>query len=159
MKDSLSIKGWWEVVHEAGNGTVKSRDVFSNMYVDDGLAALSSYLPADVLETSQASHLAIGTDSTATSATDSALVAESHRETASGSRETTAVSNDTAVLEHEFTGYTGTEAVDEFGVFNDPSAGTMFARTSSGDGAFNTKNVDWDAGDSLTVTYKVQFTR
>lgn len=121
-----------------------------NGLTNAGFAEVAGLLLTDVGGTAF-DYIAIGTGTTAFDATQTALVAETHREAGTGSRETTTVTNDTAVLTHTFSGYTGSEAVTESGAFNDVSAGTMLCRQT-----FSALNIDWDAGDSLAVTWKVQ---
>ena len=102
-------------------------------------------------------YLAIGTGTTPESASDTALETELARKTASVSQTTTTISNDTALLEATFSsadGLSGSDAVSEAGIFNASSGGTLLARKT-----FSAVNVNWDAGDSLTIRYYVQFTR
>jgi len=94
-------------------------------------------------------YLAVGTDSTAPSASDTALGAEITdsglaRAAGTGSRETTTVTNDTAKLTHTWSSITADKSIRELGVF--ASGGTMLARA--------TLSVDVSAGDSLTLTHK-----
>ena len=96
-------------------------------------------------------YIAIGTGTTAFDASQTALATETHREAAAGSRVTTTVTNDTAQLQYTFSGYSGSEAVTESGVFNAASSGTMLCRQT-----FSALNIDWDAGDSLQITWKIQ---
>lgn len=98
--------------------------------------------------------LAVGTSSTAASATDTTLVAEittNGLERAAGtvSRVTTTTTNDTFQITKTWTA-TGTVAVEEVGVFNAASAGTMGNRALTG-----TKTVN--SGETLTGTYQVKF--
>ncbi|MCS7387195.1 MAG: hypothetical protein NDF55_10800 [archaeon GB-1867-005] len=102
-------------------------------------------------------YLAIGTGTTAESASDTALEAEIARKSASVSQTTTTITDDTALLEATFSsadGLSGTHAVSEAGIFNAASGGVLLARKT-----FSAVNVNWDAGDSLTIRYYVQFTR
>jgi len=105
---------------------------------------------ADVAE-DDFDYLAIGTGTTAFNASDTSLESETHREAGTGTRGTTSVTNDTAQLVVTFSGYSGSEAVTEIGMFNDASAGDMLMRQT-----FSALNVDWDAGDSIQMTVKVQ---
>jgi len=96
-------------------------------------------------------YIAIGTGTTAPAPTDTALEYETHREAGTGSRETTTVTNDTAVLTATFSGYAGTEAVTESGAFTAATGGIMACRQT-----FDPLNINWGAGDSLQVTWKIQ---
>ena len=95
------------------------------------------------------SYLAIGTGTTAAAVTDTALETETQRESATTSRVTTDTTNDTSQWVYTFS-FSGVEAVTEFGVFNDATVGIVLGRTV--DSAVNVSS-----GDSLQVTYKVDF--
>jgi len=89
-------------------------------------------------------YIAIGTGTTAETASDTALVNEIKRKSATVTQTTTTITNDTALLEATFSsadGLTGTSAVSEAGVFNASSGGTLLARKT-----FSAVNVNWDAG-------------
>lgn len=99
-------------------------------------------------------YLAVGTSSTAVAATDTTLNAETttnglERAAATVSRVTTTVTNDTVQLVKTWTA-TGTVAVEEVGIFNDASAGTMLGHALT-----TTKTVN--SGETLTGTYQVKF--
>lgn len=116
-------------------------------------------IPADPF-----TYLAIG-DGSATSPgtcppeapTNTSLGREIARKPATVTQVTTTVTNDTARLEATFSsadGLSGTSAVCEAGVFDAPSGGNMLARK-----VFGVVNMNWDAGDTLTIRYFVQLTR
>jgi len=46
---------------------------------------------------------------------------------------------------------TGTQAIDESGVLNLATAGELLCRQT-----FGALNIDWDGGDSLQITWKIQ---
>ena len=99
-------------------------------------------------------YIAIGTGTTAFDATQTALITEIKRKAGTGSRVTTTVLADTHQLETTFSsadGLTGTSAVAESGEFNASTSGTMLDRQT-----FTAQNVNWDAGDTLHVIWKVQ---
>jgi hypothetical protein len=102
-------------------------------------------------------YIAIGTGTAAESATDTALQTEIKRKTASKSQTTTSVTGDTCLLTATFSsadGLSGTSAVTEAGVFNALTGGVLLARK-----VFSAVNVNWDAGDSLTINYYIQLSR
>jgi hypothetical protein len=102
-------------------------------------------------------YIAIGTGTAAESATDTALAAEIKRKAASKTQTTTTVTGDTCLLSATFSsadGLTGTSAVTEAGVFNAATGGVLLARK-----VFSAVNVNWDAGDSLTINYYIQLSR
>jgi hypothetical protein len=99
-------------------------------------------------------YIGIGTGTTAAAATDTALETEVKRKAGTGTRATTTVTNDTAQLVVTFAAadtLSGTDAVTESGVLNASSAGTLLCRQT-----FAALNINWDAGDSLQTTWKVQ---
>ena len=92
-------------------------------------------------------YIAIGTGTTAPSASYTALETETHRASTTTSLTTTNVTNDTAQLEATFN-FTSSYAITESGIFNDATAGDMLASQTFS--ALNVAN-----GDSLTVTWKI----
>ena len=101
-------------------------------------------------------YVGIGDSNTAEDATHTDLQAETNkkRKAGTGTRVTTTVTNDTAQIVATFSSgdtLSGTWGVQEAGVFNAESAGTMFFRK-----IFTAKSCDWDAGDTLEVTAKCQ---
>lgn len=129
---------------------VEVRDWKKNMVVDAGLAAIAGCILLDVA-TNRFDYIALGTNGTAPSASQTALLAETHRQAATGSRVTTSSTNDTAQLVTTFT-FGGSYGLQESGVFNSSSGGDMLCRQT-----FTVLNVQ--ANDQLTVTWKIQFTR
>lgn len=99
-------------------------------------------------------YIAIGTGTTSFDPTQTSLVSEVKRKAGTGSRTTTSVTNDTAQLVTTFSsadGLSGSHSITESGVFNASSGGTMLCRQT-----FSALNIDWDAGDTLQVTWKIQ---
>lgn len=96
--------------------------------------------------------LAVGTSSTAEAATQTALVAEITtnnlgRAAATVSRTTTTVTNDTMRLTYTWTA-SGTSTIEEVGLFNASSAGTMLGRKLTGSKTVNNTEL-------LTATYDI----
>ena len=113
--------------------------------------AVVAALVGDVSSPVAFTYVAYGTGTTAFAATQTALVTESQRSTsATVTRATTTVANDTLSLANSFTIAT-TETITEAGVFNDSSAGTMLARSL----VSPTKGVS--SGDTYVLTYKIAF--
>lgn len=125
----------------------------ANLIVNNGAAAVAAQISgAATFPVFQ--YIAVGTGTATAAATDTALGAEIldsglPRGTATVSRITTDVTNDTAQLVLSFT-VTGTKAVTESGVFNHigTATGTMLARQ-----IFSAINVV--SGDTLQVTWKI----
>lgn len=146
-KDKLKLKGSYNVKHYRDGELIDEQDV-DNLVVNDGLAALSGLFLNDVSET-EFDFVAIGSGSTAPSASDSSLVTEIDRQAATGTQETDSVTNDQAQLQSTFS-FSGAQTIEEVGVFNDAITGTMFSRST-----ISTVNVT--NGDSLQVTYQITF--
>ena len=144
------LKGWFEWIVRDKNGNIKSMGRTDNLVVTAGIGEITGLMLSDVGGTAF-DYLAVGTDSTAPSASDTALGAEITdsglaRAAGTGSQETTNVTNDTAKLTHTWSSITADKSIRELGVFNAASGGTMLARA--------TLSVDVSAGDSLTLTHK-----
>jgi len=124
-----------------------------NSITNAGMAEVAGLILTDVGGVAF-DYIAIGTGTTAPAATDTALELEIARKAGTGTRVTTAVTNDTAQIVATFSsadGLTGTHNVSEAGVFNAATGGVMLFRQT-----FTAKSVDWDAGDTLEVTAKCQ---
>lgn len=123
-----------------------------NLIVNAGKAQLA--LLAGDASAVPFTYIAVGTSTTAVSAAQTALQAEIvdsglARAAATVSRVTTTTTNDTVQLAKTF-GVSGSKTVEEIGIFNDPSAGTMLGR------ALTTSKVV-SSGDNLAATYQVIF--
>lgn len=146
----VELKGMVEFIVRDRFGNIKQRvaeDVITNV----GKARVSGLINGVV--TTPFTYIAIGTGTTAESATDTALVTEIARKAATCSQETTNVTNDTARLEATFSsadGLTGTSNVSESGVFDAATGGNMLCRQT-----FTAIPINWDAGDSLQVIWKI----
>jgi len=148
--ERLGLRGELEILLLDKDGRIKDRRILKNIIVNVGLAQVAGLINGVV--TTPFKYIAIGTGTAAPAATDTALQYETHRELAEViDRVTTTVTNDTARLERTFSGYTGTEAVTESGVFDASAAGNMLCRQT-----FAAINVNWGAGDSIKVTWKIQ---
>jgi hypothetical protein len=126
--------------------------VFNNLVVNAGLAGMASRCNGSGGEAAF-TYLAVGTGTTAPAAGNTALETEITdsglaRASATVSRVTTTVTNDTAQLDKTWN-VTGTKAVTEAGAFNAASSGTLLGRQTFS--AVNVAN-----GDTLQVIYKFQ---
>jgi hypothetical protein len=182
MKEPVKIEGWVEVIVRDKDGKIKYyvgpkkveeeddpapflsslpakfQDFYwrKNIVTNVGLAAIIRLVFSGLTET-KFGYIAIGTGTTAEAATDTALVAEIKRKTATVSQTTTTVTGDTALLSATFSsadGLTGTSNVSEAGIFNAATGGILLARKT-----FTAVPVNWDAGDSITINYYVQMSR
>jgi len=142
------------------NGDLKQLHIDDDLITSAGKAAVASLLYAGTTVVSGFTRIVIGSGNTAANVTDTALVAEGARGLATGSRITTSVTNDTAQLVYVFSSgnpaglngaSTGTRAIEESGIINQVTTGQLLARQ-----VFSPLNIDWDGGDSLQITWKVQ---
>ena len=118
-----------------------------------GFASVAGLLLTDVGDTAY-DYIGIGTGVVAADPTDTDLGTPVKRKAGTGTRETTTVANDTAQIVVTFAAadtLSGAQAITESGVMNAAAAGTMACRQT-----FDPMNMNWDAGDSLQVTWKVQ---
>jgi hypothetical protein len=124
-----------------------------NGLTNAGFASVAGLILTDVGDTPY-DYLAIGTGTTAFDPTQTALVTEIKRKAGTGTRVTTSVTNDTAQLVTTFSsadGLSGTSSVTEVGMFNASTGGTMLMRQ-----VFTALAINWDMGDTLQVTVKIQ---
>lgn len=151
MKDTIKVKGTYNIVVK-NNGSVILDKTVDNLVVNAGLVQLA-LLARDGTAT-PFSHLAVGTSSTAVAASQTALQAEITdsglaRAAATMSSVTTTVTNDTLQAVYTWTA-TGSKTVEEVGVFNASSGGTMLSRALTG-------SVSLVNGNELVITYKLKF--
>lgn len=131
-------------------GNYTDQMVVDNLVTNTGFAGVASRLNGNGAE-DVFDYIALGIGTTAANVLDTALESEittngGERAQATATRETTDVTNDTAVLTKTFT-FTGSFAVTETGVLNAASEGTLLARQ-----VFSAINVA--SGDSLQITWK-----
>lgn len=134
-------------------GVLQWSDNVTNTIVNAGKAQLA--LLAGDASATPFTYLELGTSATAVATSQTALQAAITdsglaRVAATVSRVTTTQTNDTLQLTYTWTA-TGSKTVEEVGVFNASSSGTMLGRALTSTKALvNT--------DIFTITYKVQFT-
>lgn len=148
VKDKGHLRGEVEIIITKKNG-----DVFinkdHNIIVNGGLALIAKRLFSAV---DAATYLAIGSGTTAATATDIALESEFtgsglERKTGTPASATTTVADDSVL--YDATWYpTGSGTVSEVGIFNDAAAGTMVGRR-----VFTGRYVE--NGDNIRIKYKV----
>lgn len=137
------------------DGKVKAK--FDSGWSRNGITNVGFAQAAGLLNgvvTTPFTYIAIGTGTTAFSPTQTALISEVKRKSATCSRVTTDVTNDTAQWTATFSsadGLSGTQTIAESGVFDAASAGNMLCRQTGFSYTLN-----WDAGDSLQTIWKVQ---
>ena len=117
---------------------------------NSGMAEVAALIGSDTSGDGTAfDYIAIGTGTTAPSASDTTLESEQQRAAATGTRVTTSVTNDTLQLVKDAFSFSGNYAITEVGVFNNSSGGTMLSRST-----FSAVNVT--SNDTLKVTVKIQ---
>ena len=137
VNDLFNLKG--RVSIELNGQTVQKID---NLVVTAGKVFVASRMK-DATATAM-SHMAVGTNSTAAAAGDTALGSESARVALTS---TTASSN-TIIYVATFPAGTGTAALTEAGILNASSGGTMLCRT-----VFTAVNKG--AADAMTITWTI----
>jgi len=141
-KDSSKVTGSVNVVVRGEDGAVKQEFTVPNLVVDSGLNFIASRMEG----TSDAvmSHMAVGTNNTAAASGDTTLGTEAARVALTSG----VASSNAMTYIATFPAGTGTGALTEAGVFNDPTSGDMLCRT-----VFAVINKG--ASDSMTVTWTV----
>ena len=148
-KNRVGLKGIIELTVRDSNGKIKDYRKIKNLIVNAGLAGLASRINGSGAE-SAFTYLGVGTGTTAVNATDTALETEITdsglaRDSATASRTTTNVANDTAKLSKIWS-VTGTKAVTEVAALNAGASGTLLGHQT-----FTAVNVV--SGDSLQIDY------
>lgn len=146
MKQEIGLKGNFKIACLRDGKTVEYRDI-PNTVMNGGKAEITALMLTDIGGTAF-DYLAVGTDSTAPNATQSALIAEVYRVAGTGSQETTTTTNDTARLTTSIA-ITASDSIQEAGIFNSSSAGDMLARTT-----FSAISVN--SGDTLNIGYDIK---
>jgi len=142
--EKIIATGELKIVVTAPDGTVKHEQEVKNLVVTAGLGFIASRMAG----TSAAvmSHMAIGTSSTAAAAGNTTLGTESARVALTSTTPTG------AAVAYVATFPAGTPAtltgIQEAGIFNASSAGTMLCRT-----VFSVVNKD--VGDTMSITWTV----
>lgn len=143
IRDGLKITGAVEIKLFDKDGNVKDERSIKNLVVNAG----KTFIAARMVGTPTAmSHMAVGSNNTAASASDTTLGAELGRVALASSASSGAVVTHTAT----FGAGTGTGAVVEAGIFNASSSGTMQCRS-----VFPVVNKGADDGMSITWTITV----
>lgn len=150
--DTLKVKGRYKFELRDILGNIRKEWSVDNLVVTAGKAQLA--LLAGDASATPFTYIELGTSSTAVSVGQTALQAAItdtglQRASATVSRTTTSVTNDTLSLVKVFTA-TGAKTIEEIGIFNASSAGTMLSRAL-------TTSIVMANTETLTVTYLLQF--
>lgn len=146
-EQGLRIFGRWSYELRGPDGQVKEARIGTNVVCTNGKEFLASFLnsAAAAASTFTMRYIAIGTDSTAEAAANTALGTEVSRHTGTVSY----VSNQIYQVKATFATGSGTGAIVEYGLFSSNTGGTMLARDTE-------SVINKGANDTLTVT--AQFT-
>ena len=123
-------------------GKLKEKIFVPNLVVQSGRDWIVSRMGSDTPVLM--SHMAIGSDATATSTSQTTLISELGR-TVLGS---SVVVDNTITYTSAFAPGVGTGSIVEAGIFNDVTAGTMLCRTVFG-------VVTKDAADTMTISWTI----
>jgi hypothetical protein len=149
MIEETSVVGPVEVSLWDSEGNLKAFKKF-NMVCDAGLALLAGRL---IGTADPVTHMAVGTDATATAPTQTALLGEVARVAVeTPTQVTTVVANDTAQFMATFGPGVGTGALHEAALLTADVGGTMLSRLTFG-------TVTKEAADTLGITWGIQFKR
>lgn len=150
--ETIKLKGTYDFIIRDVNGNIRDTFSVNNIVTNAGKAQIA-LLTGDATAT-PFTYLAVGTSTTSAAASQTALGAEITntglaRAAGSVSRITTTVTNDTFKLVYTWTA-SGSKTVEEVGVFNAASSGTMLSRALTG-----TKTLA--NGETLIATYTLAF--
>lgn len=142
----LTLKGKYIVQLYGPNGELKEERVSDNVVCTNGKEFMASFLysAAAAASTFTAKYVAIGSDSTAANAANTALGTELSRHTGTVSY----VSNQIFQVKATFATGSGTGSIYEYGVFTTNTGGTLISRDVD---SVITKG----ASDTLTVTWQL----
>lgn len=142
MRDFLKPKGRVLLTHTKADGSVIQHEV-SNLVVLAGRVWIASRMEG--ASSAVMSHLAVGSSSTTPATGDTALGSEVARVALMSA---TAASN-TITYIAQFPAGTGTGALEEAGIFNDGTTGTMLARVTF-------PVINKGSGDTLQVSWTIE---
>lgn len=141
----MRVFGKWTIELHSGD-ELKQRIVGTNVVCTNGKEFLASFLnsAAAAAATFTMRYVAIGTDSTAEAAANTALGTEVARHTGTVSY----VSNQIYQVKATYPSGTGTGAIVEYGLFSSSSAGTMLCRDTE-------SVINKGSNDTLTATLQI----
>lgn len=146
-KKTVTIKGKWHIVLRDENGKIKDERKGENVITTNGLEYLASFLhSATTSATWTMRYVAIGTNSTAETNSDTALGTEVSRHTGTASYTSGGIYEVVAT----FAAGSGTGAIVEYGLFSTNTGGTMLNRSTE-------TVINKGASDSLEATTQITF--
>lgn len=141
-KDQIKLTGFVNIKVIDSKGNVKDERNVKNLVVTAGKNYLASWLAAASQSTYFMKYIAVGTGTTAPSASDTALQNEVARAAGSVSSSSNTWTNQATI--------TATGAITEAGIFSASSGGTMLSRVT-----FSPVNLS--AGDSIVINWSITF--
>jgi len=154
MKNTIKVTGTVHIKVTDRYGNIKiDKDLGKNIITTVGKAAIAG-LVGNTGSVSAFTYLAVGTSSTAVAVGDTTLTAEVtdsglERASATVSRVTTTVTNDTIQLAKTWTA-TAAKTIEECGALNASSSGVLLGHKLTG-------SVALTITDTLTITYQIAF--
>jgi hypothetical protein len=144
-KGGVTLTGHWYINLYGQNGELKDSRSGKNVITTNGLSFLSSFLSSAnaAASTFTMQYCAIGTDSTAEAAANTALGTETERHTGVVSYVSSAVYRVTSTFPSGTAG-----AIVEYGLFSSNTAGTMLSRDTE-------SVINKGVNDTLTVTTEI----
>tara|TARA_R110000822_G_scaffold288253_1_gene409479 strand:- start:860 stop:1306 length:447 start_codon:yes stop_codon:yes gene_type:complete len=142
FNSNIQATGRLSVVLKDESGAIKDSREINNLVVTTGLGYIASRMKdatADAM-----SHMAIGSGTAAAAAGNTSVGSQLARQALTS----TTVAGGVVTYAASFSSGTGTGAVTEAGIFNDPTAGTMLCRT-----VFDVVNKG--ANDTLAITWTI----
>lgn len=141
-KDDVRMKGKWFVYLYGPDGSLKDQREGANVVTTVGKEFIASFFNSAVAAaaTFTAKYVAIGTNSTAEAAGDTALGTEVSRHTGTASY----ISGQIFQVKATFATGSGTGAIVEYGLLSSNTAGTLIARDTE-------SAINKGANDTLTV--------
>jgi hypothetical protein len=146
MSDPVTFKGRWHISLYGAEDELKDQRSGENVITTNGLEFVASFLNSAAASavTFQMKQIAIGTDSTAEAASNTALGTEAARTTGTASYVSNAIYRVTAT----FVSGSGTGAIVEYGLFASSTGGTMLSRDTE-------SVINKGANDTLVVTTEI----
>jgi len=146
LNEKLTVTGQVCIQIFDAQGNLKDTRDIKNLVVTTGKTFIASSMLKTTNSPAAMTHMGLGTGTTAAAAGDTALQAA-----IAGSRVTfssATSSSNVVTYVASFPAGTGTGAVTEAGIFNDPTAGTMLCRT-----VFSVVNKG--ANDAMSITWQI----
>ena len=122
--DRFQMVGEWRLELVGADGKTKAVREFRNLIVNAGLNQAGDLLFNSATAGATFHYVAIGTDATPETSGDTALLAETARAAGAYANPSTAVHT----VDYTFPAGTGTGAITEVGLLDDPAAGNLYNR-------------------------------